>query len=242
MALRSYLALGALVGAVAPALAPSTAGAVEPFARQLSNEGTLSRWAYVTRPTHARQAPSPHAKPVKRLTTYTTEDSPELVLALQDRRYGDESHWVQVRLPMRPNNQRGWVPRDALGPWHKVTTRLRIDRKRLRAVLYDHGRVIWRAPIGIGQRRWPTPAGRFYARERIIPSNPNGLYGTHAIGLSAYSPTLSDWPGGGVIAIHGTNQPDLLPGRVSHGCIRLQNRRIKRLWRLMPLGTPVRIL
>ena len=52
---------------------------------------------------------------------------------------------------------------------------------------------------------------------------------------------LSDWPGGGVVGIHGTNQPQLLPGRVSHGCVRVPNAAIRRLARLMPIGTPVRI-
>jgi lipoprotein-anchoring transpeptidase ErfK/SrfK len=32
-----------------------------------------------------------------------------------------------------------------------------------------------------------------------------------------------------------------LPGRVSHGCIRLRNEDIEELGRLMPLGTPVTI-
>ena len=52
---------------------------------------------------------------------------------------------------------------------------------------------------------------------------------------------LSDWPGGGVIGIHGTNEPYLIPGRPSHGCIRVPNRAISRLYRLMPIGTPMRI-
>ena len=46
---------------------------------------------------------------------------------------------------------------------------------------------------------------------------------------------------GGEYAIHGTNRPDLLPGRVSHGCIRLRNDDIMALERLMPVGTPLTI-
>jgi lipoprotein-anchoring transpeptidase ErfK/SrfK len=44
-----------------------------------------------------------------------------------------------------------------------------------------------------------------------------------------------------VIAIHGTNQPGLLPGRPSHGCIRVRNGDITRLVKLLPVGTPLRI-
>jgi lipoprotein-anchoring transpeptidase ErfK/SrfK len=44
-----------------------------------------------------------------------------------------------------------------------------------------------------------------------------------------------------MIGIHGTNEPSLIPGRISHGCIRMRNHRIRRLARLMPVGTPLTI-
>ena len=44
-----------------------------------------------------------------------------------------------------------------------------------------------------------------------------------------------------MIGIHGTNQPRLIPGKISHGCVRVRNSNIRRLKRLMPLGTPIRI-
>jgi lipoprotein-anchoring transpeptidase ErfK/SrfK len=61
------------------------------------------------------------------------------------------------------------------------------------------------------------------------------------MGTNARSAVLTDWPGGGFIGIHGTDRPDLVPGRISHGCIRLRNGDILRLDRLMPVGTPVTI-
>ena len=81
---------------------------------------------------------------------------------------------------------------------------------------------------------------RFWIRERFRVANPEGPYGPRAFGTSAYS-RLSDWPGGGVIGIHGTDEPRLIPGRPSHGCIRLPNHAIGRLYRLMPVGTPVSV-
>ena len=68
------------------------------------------------------------------------------------------------------------------------------------------------------------------------------VYGTRAIGTSAYAPGLTDWPGGGVVGMHGTNEPGLIPGRPSHGCIRLRNSAINRLYRLVPKGTPIEII
>ena len=44
---------------------------------------------------------------------------------------------------------------------------------------------------------------------------------------------------GGVVGVHGTDQPELIPGRPSHGCVRLRNGDVARLWRLVAIGTPV---
>jgi lipoprotein-anchoring transpeptidase ErfK/SrfK len=140
---------------------------------------------------------------------------------------------------MRPNGRTGWVQRETLGPLHLVRTQLRINRRTLRATLYSSGRKVWSSPVGVGRPGMQTPAGRFYIRERL--SGFGSTYGPVAFGTSAYS-RLSDWPGGGVVGIHGTNQPSLIPGRPSHGCVRVPNRAVLRLARLMPIGTPVLIL
>lgn len=175
-----------------------------------------------------------------RLRYHTEDRLPELYLVLRQTVDSHGNDWVQVRLPRRPNGSTGWVPRDALGPLQTVTTQLVVDRKRLRATLYRGGRAIWASRIGVGKRGTPTPAGRFYIREMLRSPFGGTIYGPLAFGTSAYS-SLSEWPRGGVIGIHGTNQPGLLPGRVSHGCIRVPNKNIRRLARLMPLGTPLHI-
>src|SRR5215211_2264397 len=152
----------------------------------------------------------------------------------------DGEPWVEVRVPMRPNGEHGWVPRSALGRLHVVRTRLVVDRRALTATLRRKGRVVWRSRVGVGAPGTPTPGGSFYIRELIRVPSPHGIYGPYAFGTSAYS-VLSDWPGGGVVGIHGTNAPSLIPGRPSHGCIRVPNAAISRLARLMPVGTPLRI-
>jgi lipoprotein-anchoring transpeptidase ErfK/SrfK len=45
-----------------------------------------------------------------------------------------------------------------------------------------------------------------------------------------------------VIGIHGTDEPQLIPGRPSHGCIRLRNADVARLWQLIEVGTPIEIV
>jgi lipoprotein-anchoring transpeptidase ErfK/SrfK len=92
----------------------------------------------------------------------------------------------------------------------------------------------------VGTRGAPTPLGRFYVTARFAPRNP--FLGDFALELSARSPTLTDWPGGGVVGVHGTTAPGLLGQAVSHGCIRVSNETARRLRQLAPLGTPVRIV
>jgi lipoprotein-anchoring transpeptidase ErfK/SrfK len=142
---------------------------------------------------------------------------------------------------MLPNGRTGWVPRQTLGPYNEIWTHLVVDRKLFTATLYRKGRAIFTTRIGVGEPYWPTPAGEFYVRERITGFS-DQIYGPIAFGTNARSNVLTDWPGGGFIGIHGTNEPEILPGRVSHGCIRMPNAAVERLARLMPLGTPVTIL
>jgi L,D-transpeptidase catalytic domain len=236
-AVAVFTALAALAAGAAPAAAAEQE--TGNHQRKLSNERTITRWAYANEQAIARRAPRRSARKVGRLRYKTEDGLPEVYLALSSRRDANGQEWVKIRLMGRPNGRRGWVRRESLGSFHVVRTHLRINRTTLRATLYKRGKVIWRSPIGVGAAGTPTPKGRFWIRERLIGRG--GIYGPVAFGTAAYS-RLSEWPGGGVIGIHGTNQPGLIPGRPSHGCIRVPNGAIQRLRRLMPIGTPVRII
>jgi lipoprotein-anchoring transpeptidase ErfK/SrfK len=128
-----------------------------------------------------------------------------------------------------------------LGGYRFLHTHLVIDQSRLTATLYRDRRPIFSAPIVVGRPDWPTPRGEFYVRDRLNGFG-NPFYGPIAFGTSARSAVLTDWPAGGFIGIHGTDQPDLIPGRISHGCIRMRNADILRLARLMPIGTPLTVV
>lgn len=240
-------ALGLLTTVLLLAAAPWTApaagtdprwGAVE----NLYHPETVSRFAFVNLAVTARDVPYWDGRHVGRLTTKTEDGTDELVLILARTRDRDGRRWLKVSMPMLPNGTEGWVPGSALSDIAKVRTWLKIDRKRLRLTLLREGRVIMRARIGVGRSIWPTPQGRFYVRDRLEGPGLGPMYGPLAFGTSAHSAVLTDWPGGGVIGIHGTNEPGLLPGRVSHGCIRLRNRDVVRLGRRLKLGTPITIL
>ena len=108
-----------------------------------------------------------------------------------------------------------------------------VDRTRLTATLWRGRRPLFRTHVGVGTPSTPTPAGHFYVRNQLRRYR-SPFYGPIAFGTTARSPGISDWPAGGFVGIHGTNRPDLIPGRVSHGCIRMANADILRLARLMP--------
>jgi lipoprotein-anchoring transpeptidase ErfK/SrfK len=174
------------------------------------------------------------------LERQTPEGTTNIVLVL-DRRIDDRGTLrIRVRVPLLGERNTGWIPRRALGGYGTVTTRLVVDLGSLKATLFRRGRPIFRADVGVGKSSWPTPRGEFYVRNKLTDfASP--MYGPVAFGTSARSAVLTDWPAGGYVGIHGTDRPDLLPGRVSHGCIRMRNEDILRLSKLMPVGTPITI-
>jgi L,D-transpeptidase catalytic domain len=242
-------ALSGGIGRTHPTQLPSDATALAPPAKPAFTVATprplrlsrgVSMWAPVIRPALARTRPRAHASLVARVSTRTPEGTTNILLALGVRRDATHRLWVHVRLPILPNNTTGWVRRSALGGYRFVRTRLVIDLRSLEATLYQGRRALFHAPVGVGAGATATPVGRFYIRDRLT-RYASPFYGPIAFGTSARSPVLTDWPAGGYIGIHGTDQPELIPGRISHGCVRLRNADIQRLAALMPIGTPVTV-
>ena len=207
---------------------------------RLTGEQYRSHWAAVLREVVARAAPSSSAAAATSVPTATPEGTRNVVLVIGHRQDAAGRAWVRVRLAVLPNGRTGWVPREALGGYGIVDTRLLVDLRRLRATLYRAGRPVLAAPIGVGAPGWPTPRGEFYIRNKLSHYQ-SAAYGPVAFGTSARSTRATDWPAGGYVGIHGTDQPDLLPGRVSHGCIRMRNHDILAMARVLSVGTPVTI-
>lgn len=120
-----------------------------------------------------------------------------------------------------------------------------------------HPPVVMTFPVGIGRMNWKTPLGETHVVARIkgpawyppasikkehlerydqvlpdvVPPGPDNPLGPYALRLGI--------PG---YLIHGTDKPDGVGMRVSHGCIRLYNEDITRLFAQVPKGTPVEII
>lgn len=205
----------------------------------ISDQRTTTYWAYPASAAVIHSAPQRSARVVGHLH-YTTEDGlNEVYLALAKMTDDHGTHWLQIRFPGRPDRT-GWVLASTLGPLHVNHEHMVINRGAERLTLYRNGHQIFSAPVGVGARGTDTPSGAYWVREMFGGFN-NAAYGPYAIGTSAYSPTLTDWPGGGVVGIHGTDQPNLIPGRPSHGCVRLKNSAVTQLYHKLQLGTPITI-
>ncbi|HEY3921126.1 MAG TPA: L,D-transpeptidase [Gaiellaceae bacterium] len=159
------------------------------------------------------------------------------VSALRDTR-ACKPAWYRVALPVRPNGTSGWVKASDVNVL-AVDTKLVIRLRAATIELVRAGNVVFHAKVAPGAPDTPTPTGTFYVTQRLIPADPNGPWGPAALGTSAYSPVLKDWPQGGPIGIHGTDEPWVIGHPASHGCIRLLNSEMVKLFKLTPTGTPI---
>ena len=150
------------------------------------------------------------------------------------------SAWYKVMLPVRPNDATGWVQAAAVD-LTKTPYRIFVDLEGRKLTVERDHTTYFEAPIAIGTEDNPTPTGPAYLIELIENVNPSDAYGPYAFGLSIHSDTQTEFAGGdGRVGIHGTNQPQLIGQRVSHGCVRLDNDDVRRLVSLqLPLGAPV---
>jgi L,D-transpeptidase catalytic domain len=158
-------------------------------------------------------------------------------MLIESRTTRHGQRWLRILLPIRPNGSSAWahvedvrlLPRN-----EKIVVDL--SQRTLRD--YVRGELVNRFRVAVGSPRTPTGVGTFYVWQRVPFANPYQPYGIFALGLSGFSPVLSDWPGGGRMAIHGTPYASDRGQPVSHGCVRVYNTDMKHLLGVR-LGTPV---
>jgi lipoprotein-anchoring transpeptidase ErfK/SrfK len=130
---------------------------------------------------------------------------------------------------------------------------LRLGERRLHVMQGDEDGPQHRLdsfPVAIGRAEWATPTGRFVVREKLVDpefvqfdwNDPSRVVGRIAPG--AENPLGARWIGfttayGWTIGFHGTPQPELLGQAVSHGCVRMRNSDVMKLYRRVDIGTPV---
>ena len=160
-------------------------------------------------------------------------------LVTGDHRTPSGDAWLHIQLGAKPNEATAWVPKDevTLAPVHDSVV-VDLSQRTLRH--YRDGKLVEQFSVGVGQPQWPTTPGHYFIWAKVPQASPFGPYGVYALGLSGFSTVLTDWPGGGRMAIHGTANASDKGQQVSHGCVRVYNPDMEKLKRL-PMGTPVTI-
>ena len=152
--------------------------------------------------------------------------------------YGD---WLKVQMPVRPNGREGWIKATdvTLSTNHSHIT-INLGERSLKA--FANGQQTLETKVVVGKEDTRTPTGRFYVTD-FEEKYPGSAYGSWILPLNAYSQDLDEF-GGGVplIAMHGTNAPELVGQARSNGCIRMPDEAIIFLRANVPIGTSVDIV
>jgi lipoprotein-anchoring transpeptidase ErfK/SrfK len=126
----------------------------------------------------------------------------------------------------------------SVGRRHRVVLVSLVDRK---LAVIDEGVVIATFQVAVGAKVSPSPTGEFtivsrvanptyYRPGTVIPTGKDNPVGTRWVGLSLKG-----------YGIHGTNAPKSIGLAASHGCIRLRNRDMERLFTMLRIGDVVEI-
>jgi len=113
-----------------------------------------------------------------------------------------------------------------------------VDRK---LAVIDNGVVIATFQVAVGAKYSPSPIGEFTISSRV--SNPTYYHNGTVIPTGKDNPVGTRWVGLNLkgYGIHGTNAPGSIGRAASHGCIRLRNRDMERLFTMLRIGDVVQI-
>ena len=252
--MNSYrsLVLKLLVAAVAVLAFPTAALAVSQAPpKQVVGAGTIHVPSLLV-----RKLPDAHSSVIARMSEFRPQDyRPRYVLAVGTKMTApaktvkgrqaatvsatSKPAWYKITVPGRPNGRVGWVQAKDVSihpmPWQVV-----VYRGSRMFQLWKGTKLVRTGQVAVGRPGMETPLGLFYVTVRFKPISEPFL-GAFAFELSGYS-KLSDWPGGGVIGLHGWNDPSVFGQAVSHGCIRISNENAAFLRDRLPLGAPIRVV
>jgi hypothetical protein len=224
--------VAAAVGSTEPARADATAGA-RAVASTYPKAGIILRSKLAAHSRPSRSSPT-----IKVLSQFRSDFRPTTLLVLGEARDANGLGWLKLSMPMRPNGRTGWVLATAVQT-HPVHRSILIDLSSRKLRVLEGSKTRFATRVAVGRHGMETPTGRFYVTATFKPKE--RFLGAFAFETSAYS-KLSEWPGGGVVGLHGTSAPWLLGQAVSHGCVRMSNAAALVLKRLTPAGTPLRIV
>lgn len=163
-----------------------------------------------------------------------------LVFRVLEGNEGDE--WAKVSLPTRPNGQTGWIKTENYN-WGSSNFLVQIDIGTNRVAIFDGEELVLETQAVTGTDASPTPILSGYVDDKVYGRG--GAYGPVILSLGVFSNALNTFGSNGEspkIALHGTNQPELMGQYESNGCIRVPNDVIEQISNLVPVGSKVEII
>ncbi len=230
---REFLEMG-------DAEAPHDTG--QPAEAGLSAPKSIEHWGWALRSKGDRLTvyTDPRGGPAVRMSVDALNPWDQRVaFPIRDVQMRGDTTWYRVLLGIEPNGASGWVRGDDV-TFDRTRHRIVVDLSRRELRHFRNGKLRHRFTVGVGAAGTPTTTGRFFVWAHLDPRDPTGPYGSYLLGLSGFSEVLTNWPGGGRMAIHGTADPTDRGARVSYGCARVYNPQMNRL-RGVPMGTTVLI-
>lgn len=127
-----------------------------------------------------------------------------------------------------------------------LVVHLVVKLKKRRVYVYEGEKVVASYPIAIGRSGWETPIGehhvfnkevnpvfKSFKTGKLTQPGPDNPLGVRWIGI---------WTDGKTqLGFHGTNEPESVGQAVSHGCMRMLNKDVTKLFEQVEIGTPVSV-
>jgi lipoprotein-anchoring transpeptidase ErfK/SrfK len=166
--------------------------------------------------------------------TTLTAGQPHLLPALP---LGPGQHRLQLRQP-QGQQQSPVYAFYSLGIEPPDHTYLIVDKYNFTLYEVKHQRLAHIYPIATGRPRTPTQPGLWLVGQKEhMPATSD--WGARRMKIFREHQYQSHWSG---YAIHGTNRPTSIGSEASHGCVRMFNEDVSKLFERTALGTPVVIV
>jgi lipoprotein-anchoring transpeptidase ErfK/SrfK len=126
-----------------------------------------------------------------------------------------------------------------------VNLTIKLNEKRV--YVYKGDQLVTKYPIAIGKKGWETPTGEWQIMEKIKNPAWTSFKTGEVFAPGRENPLGARWigfwtDGKDVVGFHGTPDLKSIGTAASHGCVRMRNRDVKALFRLVKVGTTVTVV
>lgn len=172
----------------------------------------------------------------------TTQFQNRLALVVEE--FDATGNFALVYMPVRPNGTTAWV-QTAFFDEMRHDYHVEVSLSNNEVSVFKGGELLRTTNSVAGRPERPTPVLRSYIDEKIPGANIGPAYGDWVLSIAAFSESLGSFGASGgmpKLALHGTNQPELMGQYVSSGCVRIPNEAVSFIADTVPVGTPVDII